>query len=118
MKYKPTKELLAFIEEHPEHMSALSEALKTSSQWRGGMCNDDDTARCCLCVSARLEGATFDDYNGNVVPNKAYAPISSKLAVMEVAASCKDADRPSRLNDSIMTHAQISELFAGNEVEV
>lgn len=113
-----------------EFLERWAEALLTSKQHRAkpntnGMCNKDDTAHCCLCVAARLEGATFDDYNGLDWPSEmGISRYDEKCGISQSLSDIKAAEFDGgfrdfdQLNDRYMTHPQISHLITHGWVEV
>jgi len=124
-----------------DHLDKWYEALQTSVKHIGAMSNEDDTAHCCVCVSARLEGATFDDYErmAMVKPLSNYcAPITAGFEEIYVARAFYGDDKTgvrqqlAWLNDGLkvceddndfgpdrqLTHPQIAEIIKGNDVVI
>jgi hypothetical protein len=116
-----------FNARYPGHVDKLCEALQTSAKHRKSMCNDDDTAHCCMCVSARVEGATKKQYGGASMPQVFYAPASHALSDIHIALFNRQPMLPSSLNDMghdayhtgpDISHQQIAELLQGRAVTV
>ena len=99
-----------------------AEDLRASKQCKGAMCNDDDTAHCCLCRAAILEGATLSDYEGHSLPSRIKDCMErfpqSLLAEGICAAKCNDELLYffGTLNDRYLTHQQIADLLDGKTV--
>lgn len=106
-----------------EFLERWAEALKTSNQCRGTMCNESDTAHCCLCVAAILEGAEFDDYRLSALPDemsgdpKKSFPNTAMLQTVVASVGQEDLFF-AKLNDQNLTHPQISHLITHGWVEV
>ena len=115
-----------FNAKHPGHIEKLCEALQTSVKHRGSLSNDDDTAHCCLGVSCRVEGATFNDYRDQAMPFAFYAKASQGLAGIYVATHNYGGVTLPSLNDATvngwlgaeLSHQQIAELLQGRAVTV
>ena len=109
-----------------------ADALDTSQQYKGQMCNSDNTRHCCLCVAEQvLNGATFEDYKGYPLPDEMENPYRVGLEVKEnillqrvyaayvTEPGCTTAPAPfPLLNDYYLTHPQIAQLLRGETVTI
>lgn len=107
------------------------DALQTSVKKKNEMCSPDDTAHCCLCVAARLEGATLNDYVDVGLPSDCDLddndlPLSQMAEDMyclsRLGQLCfsqlNDGSKPGRKFYPELTHPQIAELVMGRSVTV
>jgi len=117
-----------------DHLDKLYVALQTSVKHEGAMSDKDDTEHCCLCVSARLEGASFEHYYNTGIPSnidEGIAPLSKALQEKNPAKAAVEDGREitlsfAGLNDGFrvvdhylsLTHPQIAEIIKGNEVVI
>ena len=110
-----------------------ADALDTSIQHKGRMCNEDDSAHCCLCVGEQvLNGATFENYKYSNLPvemskipylvGPSYGITSlDKLSAAHLCIpGCVDKETVpfASLNDYYLTHPQIAQLLRGEAVPI
>lgn len=94
-----------------------AKALMTSVQHKKQMSNDDDSAHCCLCVAARMEGADFSYYESKYLPNN-QVPNTYKVSLYYAAYCDDDPYEFADLNDNYLTHPQIAALLRGESVTI
>ena len=120
---KPVKGALDGVPK--EHLQKWFDALQTSVKHKNSMCNSENTAHCCLCVSAQLEGAGVDHYGRAGRAGDLWAPITHSFQCNAVAFAEEVGHFAfNNLNDGILmrgnyielTHPQIAEIIMGREV--